>query len=62
MKKSFRNFRGGRAEGEENRKEKKKERKERSDNSHFRTLGCNSGEVHSLAWNVVQIKWAHKKP
>lgn len=59
MKKSFRNFRGGRAEGEENRKEKKKREK---NDLIIHTLGCNSGEVHSLAWNVVQIKWAHKKP
>lgn len=53
MKKSFRNFRGGRAEGEENRKEKKKREK---NDLIIHTLRCNSGEVHSLAWNVVQIK------
>lgn len=48
MKKSFRNFRGGRAEGEDNKKKK--------NYLITHTLGCNNGEVHSLAWNVVQIK------
>lgn len=50
MKKSFRNFRGGRADGEED-KTKKNVRGKKYLIIH--TLGCNSGDVHSLAWNVV---------